>query len=393
MKKLFLVLFALCLFIPIQNTKAETLNQYIAKAEAALKSERSAIAQKELTEKEKNEAIAQKEQITKDIASTEEEIKRLEEEIKKLEEEIKIKDKEIKSLMSFVQLSNGENVYLEYAFGASSFTDFIYRVSVAEQLSDYNDNLIDEYNRMIKEAEQKQRELAAKQEELKKKQEELSVLIKKLASQIDGLSASIQTYKSEYSALMGYVNSLKQMGCRGDEDMDRCLARQSNVPGVNTGGAFSGFLMPLEKGRITQNYYNTSSYQHNAIDMSNYEGAPIYPPVPGQVISIWYPSSGCGHIVVFIKHLVDGKYYTTVYYHLKSVSVSAGQVVTVNTRIGMQGGNPSYDNCTTGSHLDFKLFRGVYGKDFYSLTSGPHMNPRVWLTQAPGEGGRFSSRG
>ena len=56
----------------------------------------------------------------------------------------------------------------------------------------------------------------------------------------------------------------------------------------------------------------------NAMDMSNYEGAPIYPPVAGSVLKIWYPSSGCGHIVVFIKHIVNGQTYTTVYYHLKT---------------------------------------------------------------------------
>jgi len=391
MKKIFisLVLVSLLIF-PIKSVNAETLNQYIAKAEATLKSERAKIAEKEMTEKERNDALAEKEQTTKDIAAAEEEVKRLEEEIQRLEESIKTKDKEIKNLMKFVQISNGESAYLEYAFGASSFTDFIYRISVAEQLSDYNEQLIDEYNKTIKESQEKQKELAIKQEELKKKQAELDELVKKLASQIEGLSDSIQSYKSEYSALMSYANSLKAMGCGGDEDVNACLSRVSNAPSISTGGAFSGFLMPLDKGRITQNYYNTNSRQHNAIDMSNYEGAPIYPPVAGSVINVWRPS--CGHIVVFIKHIVDGQTYTTVYYHLKTLSVNVGQVVTANTQIGTQGGNPSYDSCTTGSHLDFKLFRGEYGKSFYSLTSGPHMNPRVWLTQAPGEGGRFTSR-
>jgi len=337
------------------------------------------------------EQLDSKEKTTKDIKAAEEEIVRLEAEIKKLEESIKVKDKEVKKIMKFVQVSNGESAYLEYAFGASSFTDFIYRVSVAEQLSKYNEQLIAEYNNAIKESEQKQKELANKQEELRKKQVELDALVRKLATQIDGLSDAIQSYKTEYAALMNYVNSLRAMGCRGNEDLNACLKRNT-APEVSTGGAFSGFLMPLQKGRITQNYYNTKSRQHNAMDMSNYEGAPIYPPVAGTVISIWRPSDGCGHIVAFIKHKVDGRTYTTVYYHLKTISVKVGQVVTSNTQIGTQGGNPSYDTCTTGSHLDFKLFKGEYGQDFKSLTSGPHMNPRVWLTQAPGEGKRFTSR-
>ena len=383
------ILLVSLLLFPYNGVKAETLNEYVAKAEAALKSERAKIAEKEMTEKERNEALAQKEQITKDITSAEEEVVRLEDEIKKLQESIKKKDQEIKSLMKFIQISNGESAYLEYAFGASDFTDFIYRLSVVEQLSDYNKTLITEYNKAIKDSEQKQKDLAVKQEELKKKREELSVLIDKLASQISGLSDSIQSYKSEYEALMSYVSSLKSMGCGGNEDVNACISRNNNTPSVNTGGAFSGFLMPLDKGRITQDYYGK---KHNALDISNYEGAPVYPPVAGSVLKVWRPSDGCGHIVVFIKHNVNGKNYTTVYYHSKTVSVSERQVVTANTQIGTQGGNPSYDRCTTGSHLDFKLFRGVYGSDFYSLTNGPHISPRTWLTQAPREGGRFGGR-
>ena len=54
-----------------------------------------------------------------------------------------MKEEEIKNLLSFNQISDGDNVYLEYVFGASSFTDFIYRSAVVEQLSLYNDVLFD----------------------------------------------------------------------------------------------------------------------------------------------------------------------------------------------------------------------------------------------------------
>ena len=130
MKKYIFSLLLVVICLSCSDVKAETLNQYIAKAEATLKSERAKIAQKEMTEKERNDALAEKEQTTKDIIAAEEEVKRLEEEIHKLEESIKVKDKEIKNLMKFVQISNGESVYLEYAFGASSFTDFIYRIQL-----------------------------------------------------------------------------------------------------------------------------------------------------------------------------------------------------------------------------------------------------------------------
>lgn len=43
-----------------------------------------------------------------------------------------------------MQISEGDNVYLEYIFEATSFTDFIYRSAIVEQLTKYNDELIDD---------------------------------------------------------------------------------------------------------------------------------------------------------------------------------------------------------------------------------------------------------
>ena len=53
---------------------------------------------------------------------------------------------------------DGESAYLEYTFGARDFTDFIYRTAVAEQLTKYNETLIDEFNKSIEESKQKQEE-------------------------------------------------------------------------------------------------------------------------------------------------------------------------------------------------------------------------------------------
>ncbi|MBQ9011153.1 MAG: peptidoglycan DD-metalloendopeptidase family protein [Bacilli bacterium] len=395
MKKAFTLLsLILILCIPLSFAKAETLDEYIAKSEKALKSARETNQKKQMTEEEKNKALAEKQEITETIANTQKEIEQLEEDIKSLQESIEKKDKEIKEIMKFVQVSDGESIYLEYAFGASSFTDFIYRISVAEQLSNYNNELITEYNANIKQLEQKQKDLSAKQIELAKKQKELEELVEKLSAEIDDLNDTAQSYQQEYDNLMKYVNQLKNMGCKGNEDMSACRARlyPPQVSGggggsVTGGGNANGFYIPLTQGRVTQNYYGK---RHNAIDISNYEGAPVYAITTGKVRTIAHAS--CGRNIVYLVHNVGGQMYTTVYYHLKSVNVSVNQNVTYTTQIGVQGGNPSYDSCTTGSHVDVKLFKGEYPYDFVSLTNGPHMNPRNWLTQLPGEGQRFYSR-
>ncbi len=398
---------------------AQTLDEYIAEAEAKLEEERAATEKKQMTEEEKKEALAEKDAVTKDISNLETQIDTLENDIKDLEDSIGQKDDEIKQIMSFVQLTNGQSSYLEYIFGAKDFTDFIYRISVAEQLSDYNVNLMEEYNNSVKEQETKQKELATSQQELTAKNKELQELINKLSKQIDELNDNVQTAQAEYDNLMNYINTLKEMKCQGNEDMATCEARlnppkittggSSNNSSSNsgssggssssgssggsssgsvTGGGSSGFYIPLTKGKVTQNYYGNS---HNAIDITNYEGAPVYAITTGTVITISRNQS-CGKNIVYILHNVNGQDYTTVYYHLKTVTVSVGQTVYYTTQIGTQGGNPSYDSCSTGSHLDFKLFKGRYLRDFFTLSRGPHMDPRNWLPQLPGEQKWFYSR-
>ena len=102
------------------------------------------------------------------IKEAEDEIERLQEEIEKSEEEIKKKSEESKSIISYYQIANGENAYLEYAFGATDITDMIYRLSVVEQLTEYNDKIMKELEELIRQNQIKQAELVKKEEELNK---------------------------------------------------------------------------------------------------------------------------------------------------------------------------------------------------------------------------------
>ena len=145
------------LFVPFQSVKAEkTLNQLIKDAEANRAAYNAAQNQKSLTEKEMNQAKIDREKVEDEIEAINKELEQIQKDIEKLEEQIKIKEEEIKHIMKFVQISNGETNYLEYIFGATDFTDFIYRISVAEQLGDYNDKLVKEYNANIEALNKKQ---------------------------------------------------------------------------------------------------------------------------------------------------------------------------------------------------------------------------------------------
>lgn len=97
-----------------------------------------------MTEEELNEVNASITKTKREIEAIQADMKTIEQEIVKMNEQIKLKEVEMKEIILFVQVSNGESAYIEYAFRAQSFIDFIYRIAVAEQLASYNERLIHE---------------------------------------------------------------------------------------------------------------------------------------------------------------------------------------------------------------------------------------------------------
>ena len=160
-------------------------------------------AQKELTESEIARKKANIAAINTEISNIRDEMLELTEEIEDLNEEIIEKEKEIKSIMNYYQLSNGESAYLEYIFNAADFTDFIYRLAIAEQLSDYNDKLIDEHNAKIKQNEEKKKELDAKTVSLQDKQ-------KTLQNEMKTLQGSLSSILEESISIEEEIKMLKK---------------------------------------------------------------------------------------------------------------------------------------------------------------------------------------
>ena len=97
--------------------------------------------------------------------------------------------------------------------------------------------------------------------------------------------------------------------------------------------------------------------------------------------------------MLYIDVNVDGKEYTTYYYHLLRFNVSMGQKVDTNTIIGWVGGystssvHGGYDTCTTGAHLHFGVATGYYNG--YSIPMSNVITPPGFPNQS---GWSFYSR-
>lgn len=377
---------------PTAEVKAKTLRDLkneLAEKEASYNENKH---QKELTEAQIAEVNENIVEISREKDEIDNEVIQLSNEIYQLEKDIALKNEEIKNILSYYQVTAyGDAAYLEYLFKSKDFTDFIYRLAVAEQLSSYNSRLIDDYNNLITQNEEKKEELAERKEELRIKQIELEDQLVILGENRTRFMDAVVSDADEIEALREYIEVYEtQYHCQDDDDLDTCT-RDQLPPGT-------AFYRPTEYGIISADFgpYNPFGYwtQHYGIDITGNYLAPVYATANGKVAAI-ISRANCGGNMIFIHHYVNGVTYTSGYEHLAEVYVSVGDTVTYNTVIGLVGGsrNEYWDSCSTGSHLHFQISSGLYYENYYSYGEfdSHALNPH-WVLNIPYEGYRYSDR-
>lgn len=358
----YMIIFSIIYFsFPIFG-QAKTVGDLMNELNALEVKENQNKQDKALTQSEITKANQNIDHINETVIKAKEDIEKLSVEIENLNKEIENKDEEIKKLMNFLQISNGENAYLEYAFGAKDFTDFIYRMAISEQLAGYNDKLMKDYNQMIVDNKKKQEDLKNQQVVLKEQKEKLNQELAKLGEKMSSLNSTSITLAEDIKLQKEIVQMYRDLGCKDNEDIDVC-GRSMLPPGTS-------FLRPMVRGHVTSEWGSRWGSFHEGIDLSvkPNSNVPVYSTASGIVAAIRVRQS-CGGNMVLVHHNVNGKTYTAMYAHLRSINVSKGQRVTQNTQIGVMGGDPSietFDKCSTGPHLHFTISKGLYATDYTS---------------------------
>lgn len=364
MKKLkYIIPILLILIIPIK-VDAKTLGQ--------LKQEYQALEAKynenqdkiKHTDAEINAAKARVTQIYKEIDEANKEMSKITDEINRLNKEIAVKEDQLKDLMRFFQVSEGESTYLEYIFKADSITDFIYRVSVTEQLSKYNDELIKEMHAMIEENKKNIAKLQKKEEDLKKLQSELADKLVVLNQQKNQLNDEDADIKQELKDNIAIINFYIKAGCSENQEITTC-ARNQLPPGTK-------FWRPTDTGFMQSKWYidplSGGGWRYHAgVDISNSSGTPVYSVSDGKVVTTHRTDNGGYGLYVVIQHNINGRIYTSLYGHLRSINVSVGQIVNKNTVIGLMGSTGR----STGPHVHLNICLGQSSCQSLSQTVDP----------------------
>ncbi|MBR2711981.1 MAG: peptidoglycan DD-metalloendopeptidase family protein [Bacilli bacterium] len=353
---LFIFIIGIAFIIP-KSTNAQTIQQFedeVAKYTAQLQAKKNAIAKNDQEVAEIEEKIKS---IQSEIKTLQQEITNLQAEIDKANIEIEKKTAQSKKLIEYYQVSNGENSYLEYVFGATSITDMIYRISVVEQLTEYNDNLMKELQNLIEQNKIRQTELDQKQKDLNAKQKELEEEQAKIEKDTAAIKESMPSVEQQIKSAQANVKYYKALGCGQNEDILQCQyrieqARSSSSGGSSGGGSIpstNGFYRPMEYGYVTQGYGGYGG--HLGVDLSSSnKSIPIYPIANGQVFFKGYDCYGA--LVVKIKHNYNGRYIYSTYAHMRSFgNISKGQYISYATSIGNMGST----GWSTGPHLHLEI--------------------------------------
>lgn len=357
---LIIVLLVSLFALPI-NTEAKTIAQFEAevnKYTAELQEKKNNLAKNATEVAQIKSKISS---IEKQITAATTEMERLQKEIDESNEEIKEKSEESKNIIEYYQISNGENIYLEYAFGATSITDMIYRMSIVEQLTEYNDNLMDELEALIEKNKNQQRELEKKKADLNTLKVELKSQQARIEADSNSIRVTMPSIETQIKEAQSQVKYFKSIRCGNNEDINDCVFRvsQNSSNSIPSVGFFS---RPMQKGYVTQGYHGG----HHAYDLSSdNKTEPLYPLATGVIHAIYTDNCTSGNWcaaigircngnakVIVVKHNYNGGYIYVTYAHLSNfANVSVGQYVTKDTVIGYMGTT----GCSTGPHLHMEV--------------------------------------
>ena len=308
------------------------------------------------------------ENLESEISSLESDIEKKKEEIKQLEEDYKQKDKQLQEKLVFAQ-KYGQISYLDVLLGSDNFMDFISNAHIVSELTEADNQMMEEIEKSQKQIEKVKKELESEKSELdtskksvEAKQKQLAVNKQAKEEKVASLSAEDKKVQAE---LEDYKTKLRQIDAAIKKKEE-----EANKNGIYT-GSFSGTLgWPLSSS--SPNYNAITSYfgnrespvpgastYHRGIDIGVSTGTPVHSAADGYVLDV--QSTGVRGLFVLIKH---GNNLYTRYQHLSSSNVSAGQYVKRGQQIARSGNS----GIGSGPHLHFEvLTRPYYGYEVNPL--------------------------
>lgn len=261
----------------------------------------------------------------------------------------------------------GSYTYLDILFQCHSLSDVLSAIDMIGEIMDSDKRLFEEYKAARENTEQVKAEyeatlaqLSDKQETLEAEKAELEEQIAAAVEVINQLQDDIDAAKAEYAkaaaaeaAAQASINAIiAQM--QAEEEAARQEAAQNNQQYTGTGSTATGtYIWPCPSSTYVTSAFGMRDHPlfgderpHSGIDIAGSAGSEVLAADSGTVAVATYSSSYGNYVTIYHS---NGDY--TLYAHMSSLAVSAGQSVTQGDVIGYVGST----GWATGPHLHFEI--------------------------------------
>lgn len=261
----------------------------------------------------------------------------------------------------------GSYTYLDILFQCRSLSDVLSAIDMIGEIMDADKRLFEEYKTARENTEQVKAEyegtlqqLGEKQDTLEAEKAELEAQIAAAVEVINQLENDIEAAKAEYAkaaaaeaAAQASINAIiAQM--QAEEEAARQEAAENNQQYTGTGSTATGtYIWPCPSSTYVTSAFGMREHPlfgderpHSGIDISGSAGSEVMAADSGTVAVATYSSSYGNYVTIYHS---NGDY--TLYAHMSSLAVTAGQNVTQGDVIGYVGST----GWANGPHLHFEI--------------------------------------
>lgn len=372
-----LLVFTLALGMTFQ-VQASSIEETKKKGEALEAQKSTAEAEKKALADQLNTLIAEMDETTTKIMEKQEEIAAKEDELIQAQIDENNQYESMKKRIKYMY-ENGNTQFIEILFESKSISDLLNNAEYITQISEYDRDMLDEFQATVKRVDEQKTalegekaELETLQAQLQAKQDEVSVLLEEKADQISDLEVAIGENAAKLKALQEEAARQQRMREEAAAAAAAAAAAQSgsgsgggNSGGSNSGGGTAGPSVTPSGGGALSNpcpsAYISSEFggrvspggigstNHKGRDYAAASGSPIYAAAGGTVTTVAYNSARGNYVV--INH---GNGLSTLYQHCSAIYVSSGQSVSCGQNIAAVGTT----GASTGPHLHFEVWAG-----------------------------------
>ena len=270
----------------------------------------------------------------------------------------------------------GEITYWQVIFESSSFTDFLDRMNIVDEIAAADTQRLLDLQVASANVEENQRILTEEMLDLQDTREQLSEseeILKEKRTESDDILRDLIAKQSEFQVLLDESEALQNelmneiaqkqkelQAAQYKEELVKMALKGQNPPSNATWiEPVSGYTISSPFGNRKSPTAGASTY-HRGVDMACPSGTPIYATRAGTVTVASYQAGGAGYYVS-INH---GDGFASIYMHMTRYVVSKGQSVTQGQLIGYVGST----GISTGPHLHFGISYG-----------GTYVNPMAYL--------------